>query len=282
MDGSAPRDEIERELAAAIEHAAARSPAALAHAMRHAIFPGGARLRPRLCRAVAAACGDGDSDLARRAAIAIELLHGASLVHDDLPCFDDADTRRGAPSVHRAFGEPIALLTGDALIVLAFEWLSLADRDPLRVLHVTREIARGVGAPHGIVAGQAWESEPAPDLATYHRAKAGALFAAAAAAGALAAGAEPDAWWIVGSRLGEAYQVADDIADARAIDPRLGKPTGQDERHARPNAIAILGPAAAEERRTALLGEALDTIPECPGQDSLRRWIADVAARLAR
>jgi geranylgeranyl diphosphate synthase type II len=271
--------DIERELEAALDLATNESPPALSRAMRHAVLPGGARVRPRLCRAVAAACGDGESDLARRAAVSIELLHCASLVHDDLPCFDDAPTRRGAPSVHSAFGEPIALLAGDALIVLAFEWLSRADGDPLRVLRATREIARGVGAPHGIVAGQAWESEPGPDLSTYHRAKAGALFAAAAASGAIAAGVEPDAWSIVGSRLGEAYQVADDMADARASDPHLGKPTRQDELHGRPNAIALLGASAAEARRAALLRDALDAIPPCPGRDSLRRWIADVAAR---
>src|SRR3712207_4775184 len=99
-------------------------PPLLAAAMHHAVFPGGARIRPRLCLSVAAACGDDDPAVSEAAAVAIELLHGASLVHDDLPCFDDAPIRRGRPSVHCAYGEPAAVLTGDALIVLAFQILA--------------------------------------------------------------------------------------------------------------------------------------------------------------
>ncbi len=113
---------IESSLADAVLSAeASGAPPRLAAAMRHAVFPKGARIRPRLTLAVAAACGDDQPRLASAAAAAIELLHCASLVHDDLPCFDDADMRRGRPSVHRAFGEPLAVLAGDALIVLAFQ-----------------------------------------------------------------------------------------------------------------------------------------------------------------
>ena len=133
--------------------------------MRYAVFPGGARIRPRLCLAVAAACGDDDPALADAAAAAIELLHCASLVHDDLPCFDDAATRRGKPSVHRAFGEPLAVLAGDALIVLAFETLARAPRAaPQRLAPLLLIVGRAVGVPGGIVAGQAWECEPQVDL----------------------------------------------------------------------------------------------------------------------
>ena len=110
-------------------------PPRLAAAMRHAVFPRGARIRPRLCLAVAAACGEDAPAVSEAAAIAIELLHCASLVHDDLPCFDDAETRRGRPSVHRAFGEPLAVLAGDALIVLAFQTLAQgAATAPLRLM----------------------------------------------------------------------------------------------------------------------------------------------------
>ena len=94
--------------------------------LRYAVFPGGARIRPRLCLAVAQACGEDQPAVTDAAAAAIELLHCASLVHDDLPCFDDAPLRRGKPSVHRAFGERLAVLAGDALIVLAFETLARA------------------------------------------------------------------------------------------------------------------------------------------------------------
>src|SRR5262249_46640124 len=120
---------IERCLSSAL--AAASSPAGppmLAGAMSHAVFPRGARVRARLALAVSSACGDDDPAAADGAAAAIELLHCASLVHDDLPCFDDADIRRGRPSVHRAYGEPLAVLAGDALIVLAFQTLATGSR----------------------------------------------------------------------------------------------------------------------------------------------------------
>ncbi len=115
---------IETALEAAL--ARAETPAApprLAAAMRHAVFPGGARVRPQLCLAVSLACGDGDPTLAEAFATAIELLHCASLAHDDLPCFDDAAIRRGRPSVHSAFSPALAVLAGDALIVMAFDVL---------------------------------------------------------------------------------------------------------------------------------------------------------------
>ena len=150
------------------------------------------RVRPRLCHSVAAACGE-DHPLATEAAgAALELLHCASLVHDDLPCFDAAETRRGRPSVHKAFGEPLAVLTGDALIVLAFQTLARIQCAPERLATLTLD-GRAIGRRAlGIVAGQAWECEPQIDLAHYHRAKTGALFAAATVAGAASAGADAD------------------------------------------------------------------------------------------
>lgn len=187
---------IEQALTAAV--AAGEGPGGpplLSAAIRHAVFPGGARIRPRLCLAVAQACGDDDPLLADAAAAAIELLHCASLVHDDLPCFDDAPTRRGMPSVHSRFGERIAVLTGDALIVLSFQIVAAAaGARPQRLAPVLAAIARGVGTPAGIVAGQACECEPYVALAAYQRAKTGSLFAACTEVGALAAGADPAPW----------------------------------------------------------------------------------------
>ena len=115
---------VESTIAFAIDCAVTEGcPPRLAEAMRYTVFPGGARIRPRLSLAVAWACGDDDPRAAAGAGASIELMHCASLVHDDLPCFDDADRRRGKPTVHLAFGEPLAVLTGDALIVMAFETL---------------------------------------------------------------------------------------------------------------------------------------------------------------
>ena len=191
---------IETVLDGAVAHAEAPgAPPRLAEAIRYAVFPGGHRIRPRLCVAVALACGDDDPAASDAAAGAIELLHCASLVHDDLPCFDDAATRRQKPSVHAAFGVPLAVLTGDALIVAAFETLARgAARSPARLAALVGLVARAVGSPSGIVAGQAWESEPHVDLVEYQQAKTGALFAAATVAGAAAAGAPPLPWRLLG------------------------------------------------------------------------------------
>ena len=140
---------IEDALQAAIAAGEIRGcPPRLAAAIRHAVFPAGARIRPQLCLAVAQACGHDDPSLAMAAAISIEFLHCASLVHDDLPCFDDADMRRGQPSVHRAFGESLAVLAGDALIVLAFQTLARASqKSPLRLAPLLDTIGNGVGMP---------------------------------------------------------------------------------------------------------------------------------------
>jgi geranylgeranyl diphosphate synthase type II len=249
--------------------------------MRHAVFPRGARIRPRLCLAVAAACGEDDPAVTDAAAAAIELLHCASLVHDDLPCFDDADTRRGQPSVHRAFGEPLAVLTGDALIVLAFQTLAQgAAVAPLRLGPLVMTVGMSVGVPFGIVAGQAWECEDSVDLALYQREKTGALFAAATVAGAASAGAEAEPWRRLGMELGEAYQVADDILDATGDAKKLGKPVQQDVAHSRPNAVQMLGLTGALQRLHALAQVAADAVPDCPGRSSLSGHILTETIRL--
>jgi geranylgeranyl diphosphate synthase, type II len=273
---------IERALAAALADAESSScPPRLASAVRHAVFPGGARIRPRLCLAVAGACGEDRPELVDAAAAAIELMHCASLVHDDLPCFDDAPTRRGKPSVHRAFGERLAVLGGDALIVVSFQTLArqvLAAPDRAGALLLT--LSRSVGMPSGIVAGQAWECEAHVALAEYQRAKTGALFAAATLSGAIATGADPAPWRALGERLGEAYQVADDIRDAAGDAEQLGKPTGRDAALGRPSAATQFGIAGAIQRLEHLVAGALESIPPCPGRGALRAAILGEARGL--
>jgi geranylgeranyl diphosphate synthase type II len=257
------------------------APPGLTHALRYAVFPGGARIRPRLCIAVARACGEDNARLSAAASAAIELLHCASLVHDDLPCFDDAATRRGRPSVHKAFGERIAVLTGDALIALAFQTLALAaETAPTRLGNLIGIIARAIGAPDGIIAGQAWECEAQIALAHYQRAKTGALFAAATSAGAAAAGHESDSWHLLGERIGEAYQIADDIRDVVSSEEELGKPTGRDQALGRPNAVHRLGIGTAVDRLEDLVRSAIGVIPACPGAADLRAHILGEASRL--
>lgn len=275
--------QIEIALGNAIEHSLSAAlasvigpdcPPKLAEAMRYSVFPGGARIRPRLALAVACACGQDNPAVANAAAAAIELLHCASLVHDDLPCFDDASTRRGKASVHRAFGERLAVLAGDALIVLAFETLATGVKAlPQRLPALMMIISRSVGMPTGIVAGQAWECESRVSLSAYQQAKTGALFAAATMAGAAAAGQIPEQWRMLGERLGEAYQVADDIRDAAGNAEELGKPVGRDVALGRPSAAVEFGISGAIARLDFLVAAALESIPECPGRDDLRALI---------
>ena len=256
-------------------------PPRLAEALHHAVFPGGARIRPRLCVAVAGACGDDAPTVTEGAAAAIELLHCASLVHDDLPCFDDAATRRGKPALHRAFGEPVAVLAGDALIVLAFQTLARHAADhPDRLGRLVAIVGDAVGVPRGIVAGQAWESEPDAVLGEYQREKTGALFVAACMAGATAAGADPEPWRVLGDRLGEAYQVADDLKDVAEAADDLGKPTGQDVRRGRPSAATELGVEGALAHLQQLVAAAAAAIPDSPGADELRALVRSEAKRL--
>lgn len=273
---------IERALVAAIATTAGQgAPPRLSAALEHAVFPRGARVRPRLCLAVARACGEDDPAITDAAAIAIELLHCASLVHDDMPCFDDADTRRGRPSVHRAFGEPLALLTGDALIVLAFQTLARgAMHAPQRLAPLLLTVSMSVGMPFGIVAGQAWECEPNPDLGRYQRAKTGELFAAATVAGAAAAGQDGEPWRLVGEKLGEAYQVADDLLDATADTASAGKPVGQDLSLGRPNAALQMGIPAAVAHLESLAAAAAAAVPACAGAADLRAVMYSEARRL--
>jgi len=287
---------IERALEAAIAGCEARGgPPRLGAAMRHAVFPGGARVRPQLCLAVAAACGDDVPPLADAAAAAIELLHCASLVHDDLPCFDDAPMRRGLPSVHARYGERIAVLAGDGLIVLAFDLLAAAADAPVpgtgtgtartaaacrRLPALLRVLAARVGVPFGIVAGQAWECEDWVALPDYQRAKTGSLFAAAAEMGALAAGGQPSRWREFGEHLGEAYQVADDIRDVAADAQWLGKPVGRDHKLGRPNAVAEMGMTAALAHFDALLQRSAEAVPAGPGATGLRALLHAEAERL--
>jgi geranylgeranyl diphosphate synthase, type II len=253
------------------------APQKLAQALQYAVTPGGARIRPTILLSVAMACGDDRPALSDAAAVALELIHCASLVHDDLPCFDDADQRRGKATVHRAFSEPLAVLTGDSLIVLAFDVLAeAAGKDADRALQMIRILSRRTGMPDGICAGQGWESEAEVNLSAYHRAKTGALFIAATQMGAVAAGQDAEPWEELGARIGEAFQVADDLRDALYDAEALGKPAGQDATHGRPNAVTLLGVQGAIRRLQDILGGAIASIPSCAGEamlaDMVRRY----------
>ena len=257
------------------------APPRLQAAMQHAVFSGGARIRPQLCMAVATACGDDAPELTNAAAVALELMHCASLVHDDMPTFDNADVRRGRPTVHKAFSEPLALLSGDGLIVMAYQVLLQAGRQhPERLIMLMDNLSRGVGLPAGIVAGQAWECETAADLAQYQRSKTGALFVSATCAGAIASGRACEPWAPMGAFLGEAYQVADDIRDVLGDVASLGKPVGQDTLNDRPSSAQAMGLEGAIAHFDALIKQAGDAIPDCTHRDMLGQLVLMESERL--
>lgn len=273
---------IERALIDAIQNVRGRScPPGLESAIQYAVFPGGARVRPKICLAVAAACGEDMPEVSEAAAAAIELMHCASLVHDDLPCFDDSPLRRGKPSVHQAYGEPLAVLVGDALIVLAFQALLKGTAPaPERLAPFLEIITRAVGLPAGIVAGQAWECEPQVNLDDYQQLKTGALFAAATTAGAAAAGQDPAPWRALGEQIGAAYQIVDDILDVAGNADQLGKPVHQDEALGHPSSVAALGLDGARQHFEDIMAGVLATIPPCPGARELGVLIVEESRRV--
>jgi geranylgeranyl diphosphate synthase type II len=238
----------------------------LAEAMRYAVLGGGKRLRPVLAIACCEACGGSRADALEPAA-AIELLHTYSLVHDDLPSMDDDDLRRGRPTLHRAFGEALAVLAGDALHTLTFEVAARhppGDRHAAARLRVVACLARAAGI-EGMVGGQIadleHEGRPVdPDsLRWIHRHKTGALFAASAEIGAIVAGAEGATLTAVrefGEALGLAFQIADDVLDRTATSSALGKTAGKDERAGKATFPARFGVEASRAEASALVADA--------------------------
>jgi geranylgeranyl diphosphate synthase type II len=275
-------ERVERVLQTSLQEAIhPETPPRLGQAIVHAVVPGGARIRPQLALAVSLACGDDDPHLSEHFAGALELMHCASLVHDDLPCFDNAAVRRGRPSVHSQFGERLAVLTGDALIVMAFRAvIRCKARHAHRLADVLGYLEASVGPSMGIVAGQAWECEPVAQIQVYQRLKTGALFSAATMGGAACAGADPRAWRVLGEALGEAYQVADDIRDVLMDVLALGKPACQDQALDRPSAARELGLEGALAYFDKLIAKAIEGIPACRGAVRLRNLVLKEAERL--
>lgn len=196
-------------------------PGRLVEAMRYSLLAPGKRLRPILAMAAAEAVGGRLDEPTRIAAASVELVHCYSLIHDDLPAMDDDDLRRGRPTSHKAFGEATAILAGDALLTLAFEWLADAGYRsdvPGRFLPAVAALARGAGVA-GMVRGQARDTAGTPpaslvDIELLHAEKTGALFRAAMEIGAAAAGANPEQTAAL-ARFGLSYGVAFQHADDR-------------------------------------------------------------------
>ena len=239
-------------------------PAILHEAMRHAVFPAGKRLRPVLCLAAAEAVGT-PFETAVIPAAAVEILHNYTLVHDDLPCMDDDETRRGRPSCHSAFGEANAVLAGDALLALAFSALARQETDPGTVVALVRELGDAAGSS-GVTGGQtedlAYSAGVAPDLETIqyiHNCKTAVLFRCAVRMGGICGKADESSMnglSSYGTALGLAFQIADDLADVEKNETSYLQVCPRDQ---------------AAQRASEFISRAVEAVADLqsPGRDAL-------------
>jgi farnesyl diphosphate synthase len=264
-------DRVEQELSHGI---AADSPAHLGEAMRYAVLDGGKRLRPLLVLATAEAVGDTpQSAAALKAACAMELIHAYSLVHDDMPCMDNDVLRRGKPTVHVQFGEAQALLAGDALQTLAFEFLTPQDASVSASVQAAcvALLARASGY-QGMAGGQAIDLASVgqrlseDQLRQMHRLKTGALLLCSVHMGAACVpgvtAPVQAALSRFGQALGLAFQVVDDVLDVTADSATLGKTAGKDEAADKPTYVALMGLDAAKAYADALAAEAVQALAD--------------------
>ncbi|GCE65125.1 polyprenyl synthetase family protein [cyanobiont of Ornithocercus magnificus] len=260
------RDTVEAALDDALgpEH-----PEQLRDAMRYSLLAGGKRLRPILCLAACElACGE--TELAVPTAVALEMIHTMSLIHDDLPAMDNDDLRRGRPTSHKVYGEAMAILAGDALLTQAFEMVAL--RSPGvpadRLLKVVGELSRVAGAP-GLVGGQVVDMESEgkqvnlDTLEYIHLHKTGALLSACVVAGATIGGADDEliaALRIYARGIGLAFQIIDDILDVTASSKVLGKTAGKDLAADKTTYPKLLGLEESRRRAEILVAEAQEAL----------------------
>jgi farnesyl diphosphate synthase len=248
---------------------AAPAPAGLGDAMRYAVLDGGKRLRPLLVMAACEAV-NGNAEAALRSACAVELIHAYSLVHDDMPCMDNDVLRRGKPTVHVKFGQAQALLAGDALQALAFEFLAPDDDsvDAATQARLCRMLAQAAGF-QGMAGGQAIDLASvglpltSEQLHEMHRLKTGALLQASvmmgAACGAVQA-AVHGALRDYGAAVGLAFQVVDDILDVTADSATLGKTAGKDAAQDKPTFVSLMGLQGSRDYAQQLLAQALASL----------------------
>lgn len=251
----------------------ATAPETIHRAMRYSVFAGGKRIRPILCIESARVFSKA-VDAAVTAGCAIEFIHTYSLIHDDLPALDNDDLRRGKPTCHKAFGEAMAILAGDALLTLAFETLTRANVEPARRVRIIAEVSAAAGTVRGMVGGQVADIEAegkpvdAAMLEYIHRSKTAALIRAAIVAGAIAGGAadsDIERMRRFGEALGWEFQVVDDILDVQESSSALGKTAGKDQAQKKATYPALFGIekskafaqelAARAERELACYGE---------------------------
>jgi len=244
----------------------ADAPAGLGDAMRYGVLDGGKRLRPLLVLAAADAVR-GERSAALRAAVAVELIHAYSLIHDDMPCMDNDVLRRGKPTVHVRYGQAQAMLAGDAMQALAFEVLTPDDDaglPPALQARLCGLLARSAGQS-GMAGGQAIDLASIgvalneAELRDMHRRKTGALLQASVLMGAACGESGPRAWNALaayGAAIGLAFQVVDDILDVTAPSETLGKTAGKDAHHDKPTYVSLMGLDRARAHAHELRDEA--------------------------
>ncbi len=268
--------------------AAAQRPSSIHRAMRHSVFAGGKRLRPILCieagRMIGGSLPTGIEDLGA----ALEMLHTYSLIHDDLPALDNDDLRRGRPTCHKAFGEAIAILAGDALQTQAYEVLSRLRCSAESRVRIIEEIARGTGTVEGMIGGQVVDLEAEhtkPDLATLeyiHRSKTAALISASVVSGGLYAGADDKAVSALrafGQSIGLAFQIVDDVLDVTQTSEQLGKTAGKDTTAEKATYPALFGVDESLRRAGVLVDSALASLdafgPRAEALKDLARFLVE-------
>ena len=275
--GERVRQALDRALAGPDEHSQR-----LYEAMRYMVLGGGKKLRPVLVLLAAEACG-GSVEEAMPAACSVEMVHTYSLIHDDLPAMDNDDLRHGKPSCHRAFGEAMAILAGDALLTEAFAVLATGVTDAAKARRLAAELAGAAGAA-GMVGGQvadlAAERQGSCDeriLDIIHRRKTARMIEAAAVMGAIVAGASEHherSLRAYGAHLGMAFQIADDILDATASTQALGKTAGKDAAAGKLTYVKCYGLAAARDRARAEADRAVDALTVFGHEAD---WLRDLA-----
>ena len=261
----------------------------VAQAIRYSVLGGGKRLRAMLVAAMYEAVG-GSVDC-RELASAVEVIHAYSLVHDDLPCMDDDDVRRGRPTVHRAFGVPVAACAGLAMVPLAvrcaYRGALAVGLPPTGAATIVRELMRAAGAG-GMIGGQLLDLEaegvalPLAEMERVHRAKTGALILAAGRVGALAGRAtarQLEAVDRYGAAIGLAFQIMDDVLDVTATTDELGKTAGRDAALRKSTYPALLGIDGATARATALIDDAIGALRDAailtPPLESIAQYVVE-------
>lgn len=252
-------------------------PATLASAMHYSLNAGGKRLRPIFALLSYRSFGK-DPDEILKPACALELIHTYSLIHDDLPCMDDDDFRRGKPTLHKQYGDAIAVLAGDALHALAFQFLA-ETRNPRAVLEVSRAI--GIS---GMLAGQVADVEAEgkdisrEQIEYIHRNKTAALIEVALKLGAILADGDEKSismFASYGSKIGLAFQIIDDILDVTGSQEKLGKDVGSDEKNAKATYPRVVGLQASRDIAAQLIADAISEVKPLGEESAIFEYLAE-------